>query len=38
MYIIQNPAEKLESERKIEVVRYLVPFKEIAGKGEDVGQ
>jgi hypothetical protein len=32
LYIIQNPAEKLEPEQKIEVVRYVIPFKEIQCK------
>ncbi|MBU4446671.1 DUF3883 domain-containing protein, partial [bacterium] len=34
LYIIQNPAENLKAEEKIEVVRYFVPFKEIREKGE----
>ena len=33
LYIIQNPAENLESKEKIEV-RYLVPLGEITAKGE----
>ncbi|KAA3660237.1 MAG: DUF3883 domain-containing protein, partial [Calditrichaeota bacterium] len=33
LYIIQNPAEHLTAEEKIEVVRYFVPFKEIREKG-----
>jgi hypothetical protein len=38
LYIIQNPAEKLEPEEKIEVVRYVIPFKEIDAKGDRHGQ
>jgi SNF2 family DNA or RNA helicase len=34
LYIIQNPAENLEPEEKVEVVRYVVPFKEIMEKGD----
>ena len=34
LYIIQNPAENLEPEEKVEVVRYVVPFKELAVKGK----
>ncbi|MDI6791681.1 MAG: helicase-related protein [bacterium] len=33
LYIIRNPAENLETEEKVEVVRYVVPFKEIVEKG-----
>ena len=33
LYIIQNPSKYLEAEEKIEVVRYVVPFKEIIAKG-----
>lgn len=33
LYIIQNPAENLEPEENIEVVRYVIPFKEIIAKG-----
>ena len=33
LYIIQNPAETLAAEEKIEVVRYFVSFKEIRDKG-----
>jgi len=36
LYIIQNPAENLQAEEKIEVVRYHVPFSEIKTKGEPV--
>lgn len=32
LYIIQNPAEKLEPEQKIEVVRYVISFNEIKNK------
>ncbi len=34
LYIIQNPAENLEPDEKVEVVRYVVPFKDIAAKGD----
>ncbi|MDI6795061.1 MAG: hypothetical protein QME81_19705 [bacterium] len=37
LHIIQNPAENLEPEEKIEVVRYVVPFKEIIAKGNKGG-
>jgi len=33
LYVIQNPAENLEPEEKIEVVRYVIPFREIDAKG-----
>jgi hypothetical protein len=33
LYIIQNPAETLEPEQKIEVVRYLIPLNELTQKG-----
>ena len=33
LYIIQNPTENLQPDEKIEVVRYIVPFKELAAKG-----
>ncbi|MDI6786415.1 MAG: helicase-related protein [bacterium] len=33
LYIIRNPAENLEPEEKVEVVRYVMPFKEIVEKG-----
>ena len=37
LYIIQNPAEKLEPEERVEV-RYIVPFEEIIAKGgKDIG-
>lgn len=32
LYVIQNPAENLEPEQKIEVVRYIIPFEEIKNK------
>ena len=32
LYIIPNPAENLETEEKVEVVRYIIPFKEIKTK------
>ena len=38
LYIIQNPAENLEPEEKIEVVRYVIPFNEIDAKGDRSGQ
>ena len=34
LYIVQNPAERLEPEEKVEVVRYVVPFEEIVEKGD----
>ncbi len=37
LYIIQNPAANLEPEEKIEVVRYVIPFKEIDAKGDRHG-
>lgn len=37
LYIIQNPAENLEPEEKVEMVRYVVPFKEIIAKGNEEG-
>ena len=33
LHIIQNPAENLAIEEKVEVVRYVVPFNEIMTKG-----
>lgn len=33
LYIVQNPAENLEPDERVEVVRYIVPFKEVSGKG-----
>lgn len=36
LYIIQNPADNLQAEERVEVVRYLVPVKEIKSKGESV--
>ncbi|MFC1993474.1 DUF3883 domain-containing protein, partial [Chloroflexota bacterium] len=38
LYIIRNPAENLEPEEKIEVVRYVIPFKEIDAKGSRIGK
>jgi hypothetical protein len=38
LYTIKNPALKLEPEQKIEVVRYVIPFKEINAKGARHGQ
>ncbi|MDY6865120.1 MAG: helicase-related protein [Halobacteriota archaeon] len=37
LYIISNPAENLEPEEKVEVVRYVVPLKEIVEKRDDIG-
>ncbi|MFH1449905.1 MAG: hypothetical protein ABIG09_05830 [bacterium] len=37
LYIIRNPAENLEPEEKVEVVRYVVPFEEIITKGNESG-
>jgi len=34
LYVIQNPAENLKAEERIEIVRYFVPFTEIKEKGE----
>ena len=34
LYIIQNPANTLQAEEKVEVVRFLVPFHEIKSKSE----
>jgi hypothetical protein len=34
LYIIQNPAENLKPKENVEVVRYIVPFKEIMEKGD----
>ena len=34
LLIIQNPAEKLKPEEKIEVVRFLIDKKQIVAKGE----
>ncbi|VUT26070.1 MAG: hypothetical protein MASP_01313 [Candidatus Methanolliviera sp. GoM_asphalt] len=33
LYVIRNPTENLEVEKKVEIVRYLVPLKEIREKG-----
>jgi hypothetical protein len=38
LYVIRNPAENLEPEEKIEVVRYVIPFKEIDAKGGRIGK
>jgi len=35
LYIVQNPAENLEPEEKVEVVRYVVPFKDIVKKANE---
>lgn len=38
LYTIQNPAENLETEERVEVVRYVVPFNEIVRQGaESIG-
>ncbi len=34
LYAIKNPAENVQAEEKIEAVRFMVPFSEIAAKGE----
>ena len=34
LYIIQNPAETLKAEEKVEVVRYFIPSQEIIQKGK----
>ena len=36
LFIIQNPANNLDAEELIEIVRYLVPYKEIKAKGEPI--
>jgi hypothetical protein len=33
LIIVQNPAEELQPEERIEVVRYIVPMEELAKKG-----
>ena len=38
LYIIQNPAEKLEPKEVAEVVRYIVPFKDIESIGDETGE
>ena len=38
LHVIRNPAENLEPEEKIEVVRYVIPFKEIDAKGDRIGK
>jgi SNF2 family DNA or RNA helicase len=35
LYAIQNPAENLEPDEKVEVVRYVVPFTDIVNKGDE---
>jgi hypothetical protein len=32
LFIIQNPAEKLNAQEKIETVRYIVPFEQLQNK------
>jgi hypothetical protein len=34
LYIINNPADHLKPEDKVEGVRYIVPFEEIKGKAD----
>jgi hypothetical protein len=34
LYIIQNPAENLKPEERVEVVRYVVSQAEIKNKGD----
>ncbi len=34
LYIVQNPAQSLAADERVEVVRYFVPFDEIKAKGE----
>ena len=34
LYLVRNPAEELELEEKLEVVRYVVQWEEIKAKGE----
>jgi len=36
LYVIRNPAENLEANEKIEIVRYVVALEEIVSKGEKV--
>ncbi len=36
LFIIANPAQTLKAEQQIEIVRYLVPFEELKGKGNKV--
>ncbi|MFW9998010.1 MAG: helicase-related protein [Candidatus Odinarchaeota archaeon] len=38
LLIVQNPAEELQPEEKAEIVRYLVPLKQITEKGMKNGQ
>ena len=38
LYIIRNPALNLEPEEKLEVVRYVISFREIDTKGDRYGQ
>ena len=33
LYIVQDPAASLDASEKREIVRYIVPFKEISKKG-----
>lgn len=37
LFTIRNPAQKLKSQEKIEIVRYLVPLKQIKEKSEKNG-
>jgi len=36
LYVIRNPAQNLNPDEKIEVVRYIVPLSELTGKGTKV--
>ncbi len=36
LYIIQNPAENLEPDEKVQVVRYIVPLDEVLAKGSAI--
>jgi SNF2 family DNA or RNA helicase len=38
LYIINNPAENLDVQEKIEVVRFVIPLKECKNKGLPVGK
>jgi len=33
LYMVKNPAENLEPEERVEVVRYVVPSEQIKAKG-----
>jgi hypothetical protein len=32
LIIVQNPAEKLQFKEHVEIVRYFIPWEELAGK------